>query len=289
MIFILLSVLFNAAIFVVFKLFDKYKIDTFQAIVINYYFAFTVAFFSSENRFSVIKTPSEDWFYGALFLGFLFITLFYIMGLTAQKLGMSVVAVAGKMSVVIPVLFGLIMYHESAGIFKIIGIVLALIAVYFASHKDAKLKIDKSLLVLPFTLFIGSGILDTTLKYVQKMYVSNEQTSVYLSVIFLVAGVLGSLLLSFFIIRKKSVLSLNNLFGGLILGVVNYFAMFFLLKALQSKHLDSSTVFTMNNVAIVLFSTLLGVLFFKEKLSKMNLFGIILAIISIFLITFSVD
>lgn len=68
MIFILLSVLFNAAIFVVFKLFDKYKIDTFQAIVINYYFAFAVAFFSSENRFSVIKTPSEDWFYGALFL-----------------------------------------------------------------------------------------------------------------------------------------------------------------------------------------------------------------------------
>ncbi len=288
MIFILLSVFFNTAISVVFKLFDKYKIDTFQAIVINYYFAFTVAFFSSENRFSMVKTPSEDWFYGALFLGFLFITLFYVMGLTAQKLGLSVVAVAGKMSVVIPVLFGLIMYHERAGILKLTGIVLALIAVYFASHKEAKLKIDKSLLLLPFTLFIGSGILDTTLKFVQKSYVSNEQTSVYLSVIFLVAGVLGSILLLYFVLIKKAVLTIKNVFGGLVLGIVNYFAMFFLLKALQSNHLDSSTVFTMNNVSIVLFSTLLGLLLFKEKLSKMNVFGIALAIISIFLITFSV-
>jgi len=288
MYFIILSVLLNASIFVVFKGFERFKIDTFQAIVINYYFAFIVAYFSSDINFSISKTPHEDWFFGAVFLGFLFISMFYVMGLTAQKLGMSVVAVAGKMSVVIPILFGLYVYKENLNFIKFIGILLALVAVYFTSYKEKKIELKKSILYLPFILFIGSGVLDTTLKYIQKSYVSNDETSIYLSVIFLIAGILGSLLLLYFLINKKSKLSLNNLIGGIALGFVNYFAMYFLLKALQTKGLDSSTVFTINNVAIVLFSTILGILFFKEKLSKKNIIGIVLAILSIFMITFSI-
>ena len=286
--FIILSVLLNASIFVIFKLFDKYKVDTFQAIVINYYFAFIVAYFSSDIQFSITQTPTEKWFLGAVFLGFLFVTLFYVMGLTAQKLGMSVVAVAGKMSVVIPVLFGLFVYNESLGFIKVIGIALALIAVYFTSHKENKLTVNKAVLFLPFILFFGSGILDTTLKYVQKMYVSDNENSVYLSVIFLVAGILGTIALLYLLYKKQSKLNFKNLFGGVFLGVVNYFAMYFLLKALQANGLESSTVFTINNVSIVLFSTLLGLMFFKEKLSKMNIFGILLAVVSIFMITFSI-
>lgn len=289
MIYIFLSILLNAFIFVVFKLFDRYKIDTFQAIVINYYIAFSIAYFSSEVSFSFVQTPTEKWFSGALFLGFLFITLFYVMGLTAQKMGMSVVAVSGKMSVVIPVLFGLFVYNESAGLIKITGIILALIAVYFSSYKERTAQIDSTVLYLPFILFIGSGVLDTTLKFVQKSYVANEETSVYLSVIFLVAGVLGSLLLSYFLLNKKTTLRLKNLIAGTVLGFVNYFAMFFLLKALQTKGLESSVIFTVNNVSIVLFSTLLGLVFFKEILSKKNIFGIVLAIISILMITLSIN
>ena len=286
--FIILSVLLNASIFVIFKLFDKYKVDTFQAIVINYYFAFIVAYFSSDIQFSITQTPTEKWFLGAVFLGFLFVTLFYVMGLTAQKIGISVVAVAGKMSVVIPVLFGLFVYNESLGFIKVIGIALALIAVYFTSHKENKLTVNKAVLFLPFILFFGSGILDTTLKYVQKMYVSDNENSVYLSVIFLVAGILGTTFLLYLLYKKQSKLNIKNLFGGLFLGIVNYFAMYFLLKALQTNGLESSTVFTINNVSIVLFSTLLGLMFFKEKLSKMNIFGILLAVVSIFMITFSI-
>ena len=286
--FIILSVLLNASIFVIFKLFDKYKVDTFQAIVINYYFAFIVAYFSSDIQFSITQTPTEKWFLGAVFLGFLFVTLFYVMGLTAQKIGISVVAVAGKMSVVIPVLFGLFVYNESLVFIKVIGIALALIAVYFTSHKENKLTVNKAVLFLPFILFFGSGILDTTLKYVQKMYVSDNENSVYLSVIFLVAGILGTIALLYLLYKKQSNLNFKNLFGGVFLGVVNYFAMYFLLKALQVNGLESSTVFTINNVSIVLFSTLLGLMFFKEKLSKMNIFGILLAVVSIFMITFSI-
>ncbi|MEQ8422363.1 MAG: EamA/RhaT family transporter, partial [Arenibacter algicola] len=41
-----------------------------------------------------------------------------------------------------------------------------------------------------------------------------------------------------------------------------------------------------NNVAIVMFSTLLGVVLFKERISIKNWMGITLAIISILLVAF---
>jgi len=46
MLYLLLSVLFSSAIFIVFKLFDTYKINTLQAIVFNYFTAFTIGILS---------------------------------------------------------------------------------------------------------------------------------------------------------------------------------------------------------------------------------------------------
>ena len=63
--------------------------------------------------------------------------------------------------------------------------------------------------------------------------------------------------------------------------------MYYLLKALNHESLESSTLFTVNNVAIVMISTVLGLLVFKESISKTNWFGIVLAIVSIVLVTLS--
>lgn len=287
MIYIILSVLVNTLLFIIFKLFDKYKVDTFQAIVVNYFFAFAVANWTSDSHFSITQTPKEDWFWGAVFLGFLFITIFNVLAKTAQKLGLSVVAVASKMSVVIPVLFGLFIYHETAGLYKITGIILALVAVCFTSVNESK-TFNKSYIYLPIILFLGSGTLDATLKYVEKMYVAENETKIYTSVIFLTAFILGVLFLGIQLIIGKAKLKMRNFYAGIILGVPNFYSIYFLLKALQTKGLESSTLFTINNVSIVLFSTVVGFLLFKEKLSKKNVFGIALAIISIILITFSV-
>ena len=48
--------------------------------------------------------------------------------------------------------------------------------------------------------------------------------------------------------------------------------------------MESSTAFTLNNVGIVILSTLFGLFIFKEKLISKNWFGIIIAIVSIILI-----
>ena len=84
--------------------------------------ALSFGLFTSNISLAVTEIPEQPWFLGAFCLGFLFITGFNIMGITAQRNGLSVASVAGKMSVVIPIVFGVFVYNESVGFVKVIGI-----------------------------------------------------------------------------------------------------------------------------------------------------------------------
>lgn len=285
MIYLLLSILASTLIFVIFTLFGKYKINTLQAIVFNYFTAFTTGILSSTKTITVNEIINEDWFYGALFLGFLFIAIFNVMALTAQRNGLSVASVASKMSVVIPIVFGLYAYNESLSIVKTIGILLALFAVYLTSVKAKTGKVSFKNLWLPILLFFGSGTIDTTIKYIETTYVSDNGIPIFSATIFAIAGIIGIIIISAEAIKGKFKLDLKSVFGGIILGIVNYYSIYMLLKALQVDSFESSSIFTINNVAIVMLSTLIGLAFFKEKLSIKNWSGIAIAILSIVLVT----
>lgn len=287
MTYLVLSVLVSSLLFVIFKLFDVFKINTLQAIVVNYIVAFLFGLSTSEASVSVGEIPNQTWFLGAVFLGMLFISVFNIMGLTAQKNGLSVASVAGKMSVVIPILFGIFAYQESVGPVKIIGILLALVAVYLSSAKNDGASVEFKNLLLPLLLFFGSGLIDTTLKFIEKNYVSETHIPVFLATVFGSAFVFGSLVVLIQFLTQKVQFSFKNLGAGIVLGIVNYYSMEFLMKAFKTN-MESSTLFTINNVGIVLLTTLFGLLFFKEKLITKNIIGIGLAVISIILITFAV-
>jgi multidrug transporter EmrE-like cation transporter len=51
------------------------------------------------------------------------------------------------------------------------------------------------------------------------------------------------------------------------------------------EDLESSTLFTINNVGIVTLSTVVGLVLFKENMSTKNWLGIGIAIIAIILVT----
>ena len=284
MIYLVLSVVFSTSLFVIFKYFEIFKVDTLKAIVVNYIVAFTLGFLLSENAISITEIPNQSWFGGALFLGLLFVSIFFVMALTAQRNGVSVVSVAGKMSVVIPIIFGVILYNESLPFVKIFGILLAVIAVYLASVKDNSEKHEKAGLLLPIILFLGSGTIDTTLKYVQNNYVAENEVAIFSGSLFGFAAFFGLLILIVKTIKKPESFGMKNLIAGIVLGVPNYYSIVFLIKALQTKGFESSTLFTINNVGIVVVSTIVGLILFKEKFSLKNKIGILLAITGIVLV-----
>ncbi|WP_034921221.1 EamA family transporter [Gillisia sp. CAL575] len=285
MIYLLLSILSSSIIFVVFKLFKRFEINTLQAIIVNYFIACSVGYFGFVEDANIREIPTKPWFYGTLILGLLFIIVFNLAAITTQRSGLSVVSVATKMSVAIPVLFGILYFNESTGILKILGIILALIAVYLSSIKaKSGIAIKKKNLLYPILVFIGSGLIDTLIKFIESGYVNKNDVALFSSTIFSVAGTIGILVLIFQGITGKLKITVRNIIGGIALGIPNFFSIYFLVMALRNNGFESSTIFTINNVAIVLVSTILGIILFKEKLIPKNWIGIILAVISILLV-----
>lgn len=281
-----LSVLFSSLIFVIFKLFNTYKVETLYAIIANYVVACIVGLLYYQGEISVVDIPQKPWFWGTFSLGLLFILVFNLMAAASQRNGVAVASVATKMSFVLPVLFGVYVYQEQLSAIKVLGMILALAAVYFASAKDKSASISKSSLLLPILVFIGSGLIDTSLKYIQESYIDEKEFAIFSSTVFASAAIIGIVFILLQTIKKPLKVNFRNILGGIVLGVPNYFSIYFLLRALQNDTLNSASIFTINNVAIVMFSTLLGIVLFREKISVKNWGGIILAVISILLVAF---
>ncbi|PCI36035.1 MAG: hypothetical protein COB60_00575 [Flavobacteriaceae bacterium] len=286
---LLFSVLLTGVLFLVFKGFKKYKIDNLQAIIVNYAVAFSIGFVLSKSSVSFQDIPNQPWFLGAVVLGVLFVTVFNVLALTTQKFGFSVVSVASKMSLVVPVIFAVYMYGDRLNELKVLGLIFALLAVYFITKKnDEHQSFDKKQLYLPLVLFVGAGVLDTMLKYIETTYVNPSEFELYTATIFMMAGSFGLLfvLLKKLFFKGEIVLNYKNVIAGICLGVPNFFSIYYLLRALNTPKISSATIFTINNVSVVLLATIIGVLFFKEKLSKLNWLGAILSIIAILLFYF---
>jgi len=287
-IYLVLSVLSSTLIYMVFKIFRSFNINVLNALIVNYVTAAVFGFSLQSTSVDLASLPSFNWFVPAAFLGIFFICIFYLMAMTTEKHGMSVVSVASKMSLSIPVVFVIFYFSEVVTAIKIIGILFALISVYLVSSGEGEgLKFKFKTLLLPFAVFLGSGIIETSIKILQQDYVPSVETPVFSASIFLFAALTGSVIFIVRLVRKKVFIGIKDILAGVALGIPNYFSIYFLIEALRNPNLDSSVVFVINNVSIVLLSTLVGVLLFKEHLVRKNKIGILIAIISIVLVALS--
>ncbi|MGM0636312.1 MAG: EamA family transporter [Bacteroidota bacterium] len=288
MIYLILSIISSSLIYVVFKFLGRFKVKTLHALIFNYFTAFLLGLALQSKMINPIHLPEKSWFLGSIILGVLFIVVFTFMVRTTQEMGMSVVSVASKMSVAVPVIFVIFYYSEPVNALKIIGILLALVAVYLVSLKNKKgLKFKSSYIWLPFVVFLGSGTIESSLKFLEEAYVPNSEIATFSATIFLFAAITGVIVYFYQSIKKSMHIKTKAIIGGVCLGIPNYFSIHFFIQALKSNIFDGSIIFIINNVAIVLLSTLIGILVFKETLLKKNWIGILFAILSIIIVYFS--
>lgn len=288
MIYLALSILITVLVFVILKEFERYQLDNFQAIVVSYFVAFGIGVWFSKADFSISYLIEKEWVYGAMLISTLFIIVFNLMAITAQKGGLSVMTVAGKMSMVIPIMAGVVMYNEGLGLLKIIGIVLALAGVWFTCKKEGSQQFDKKLWYLPFFIFIGGGLADTLLNHMQTKLVPEHEFDVFSTSLFLFCGLIGLIVFVIKLLLGSLKLSLKSWIGGLILGVPNYFSIYYLVKALSQKQFGTALIFSANNLLVVLFSVLIGLWLYKEKLSKLNYIGLGLSLLAIVFLYFAI-
>ena len=292
MVYLALSILSSTAIFVVFKLIDRYKVFTLSAILVNYATACIAGFFLSSNNPFTLSAVNSNWFPTAIIIGILFIVMFYIIGKSTQTAGVAVTSVAAKMSVIFPIAFS-IWYdtNDSLTILKIVGLLTALFAVYLTVYQKHSVKLNPRTIVLPVVLFIGMGIVDSFLKFAQSTYINNDIKSIFSTWVFAFAGLSGLFVVLFNGKAAKGLLSIKAWLLGVLLGVVNFGSMFFLISALN--HTDISTgqqamgsvVFGIINIGIVALGVLTGFIVFKERPSRVNWVGIGLSVFAIYILS----
>ncbi|MTI22190.1 hypothetical protein E1176_14255 [Fulvivirga sp. RKSG066] len=286
---ILLCVLMNVGIFVCFRMFGVLKLNTLQAIVFNYITCVvTGLIFIGDMQLVSSVSTSDTWIYIAMGLGGIFIGTFYLMAITTQKFSITVSSIATKMSLVIPVLFSLLVLgiqSKDYTFFNYSGMFLAVVAILLSSYKEKKIKteaISGFELALPILIFVLGGIIDSSINYTNHVFLSTKEEAIFPVFVFASASVIGIIIL----MVQKQTIKLGNVLGGVTLGVVNYFSIYFLITSLSAFENDGAMVYPLMNVGIIIFGAIVSVIFFKEKISKLNFAGLVLALISIILISY---
>jgi len=275
--------LFNILI-IVFKMFERYKVDNLQGLIVNYLTAAGCSYFFLEQDFSLNHVLNSEWIYHAMIIGTLFIIVFNFYAFGTQKIGISITTLANKISLIIPVCAALILYpeKESFTILKGIAFFLALVGIYLSTTKSGRLTFNNKYIWIIILVFIGQGVSDAIFNdFAQKF--PNEGGYLFFMTLFFFASISGILILSGKSIISNNTLQLKSLFWGIIFGIPNFFSLVFFLKALNDKELSSSIVFPLVSMGVIVSSSIIGMILFKEKLSKNNWIGILLSICAIYI------
>lgn len=278
---LILSIVCNAGLYVIFKLFERFKVRAFEAIVINYFTALGFGLLMVPNLNSAITDLFEfdTWALGGLGMGLFFISIFYLTAITAQRVGVSVATIASKMSLALAViLFALVDPSEPLTITKSAAIIFAIGGVIFSTLSDDIKQFQFKQLGLPLMVLLGSTLVDFSIAHFSKFPHNDNQMALFSCLPFFTSGVIGIIALFIKYLKSKSTPTSRDLIGGIVLGCVNYGSIYFLVKVYDSGLWPRSILLPINNLSVVLLAAVIAFLFFKEKFTLINILGILLSI-----------
>ena len=279
MMYLVIAVLCSVAVSVLLKILRQKNIDIRQTIVAGYPVAFLLTWFLLTPDVSGISTLGNAWGI-ILALGILLPTVFIILGRAIASVGMVATDAAQRLSLIIPIIAAFLLFDEVLTGTRVLGLVLGFLAlgalVYRPKHTGGGENASMSPPVArtPLWLFgvwAGYGIVDILFKQVAK------QGTAFPLTLFVSFGVAGLLLLIYLLVTRVRWQG-NALAAGLLLGALNMGNIYAYVRAHQVLSDSPSIVFTGMNVGVIAVATLIGVAVFKERISRINVLGLLLAI-----------
>lgn len=285
MLYLLAAIVGSSSLVILLKMFDVKGVNTHVGITVNYIVGAVLSFIFAPVRLPVSEILSANWLWIAVVIGALFSLSFVVYALSAQRSGVAITTISGRAAVVIPVVFAFVVLNEQATMVKVAMLVLILLAMVLILKKDGpreenKIAASKWLILLPIVVFLFNGVNDTFVQYAQKaMIPSADLIPVFSATMFVAGAITGAI--TFVVSCRKHPHRPNGkdvLWGGL-LGFMNWVCMFGVFYALDQ--IDGSVFYPLYYSGAIVMSTLVGVLAFREKLSRTNYIGIAIAIAAI--------
>lgn len=288
MLYLILCVLLNSILAVLLKLYSNFNVNLFQAIIFNYWVCVITGCVFIGYMPLTYQNIQQPWYPFSIIAGVGFVFVFNIFALGTQWCGINAATIANKISLVIPFICSIYLYNEPITATSVLAILMSFPAIYYsttqANTTTKKSDINKNTFLL-LVLFMSSGFLDALMKYLEYNFLHDVSQEPILTIfIFFNAGIIGSIILIILLILKKAKFAWRNVLAGIILGIPNYFSIYFFIKMLSSNFLNSAKLIPLNNICIMLCSSAFALLIVKEKLAKKQIVGLILTIIVILLL-----
>lgn len=196
-----------------------------------------------------------------------------------EKGGMAIYSIflmSGGM--LLPYFFGVLFLNEVISVYRIIGVLIILAAVFIANK--TKYSFPASFYVLCALIFIFNGFVSITSKYhqVNTTYFAVDNTSFVMYTGF-TKFILSSVALAFCKKDKKALSFNTNKSYLAILGGAVACGLSFTLQLIGAKELPATVLYPLITGGTLIFSAVSGLVFFKEKISRPQLISISLCVI----------
>lgn len=274
MTYLFISILASVAVSVLLKVARNRHIAIDQAVAVNYLVAIALTFILFTPKFNAGSVYFAHW---RLFvaLGLLLPGVFLIMGQAVRTVGIIRADAAQRLSLLIAIIAAFTLFGDTLNVVKAIGITLALVALIMIVIKPGYGKRGGSLWLL--AVWLGYGVIDILFKQLATTGLAFTDT---LLVSFMIAAVF---MFTTLLIRGTR-FTLSSILGGLVLGMLNFTNIYTYIRAHQVLHNQTALVFTTMNIGVIILATIIGTLILREKLSRANLIGLIVAITAITLL-----
>lgn len=281
MAYLLLAAICSVLVSVLLKLARRFGVDVGQAIAWNYVVAAAASALVFAPAPAVLRTAAVA-SPALLGLGVLLPTIFLALAGSVRHAGIVRSEVAQRLSLLLSLLAAFVLFGEPLSATKGAGIVVGFTAlaslVWRRPRTDEAGPAGAGRWVYPLLVFLGFGVIDVLFKRVAQ---AGVPLGAALLAMFALALLVALALQGWRLARARVWPDARSLAAGVLLGLANFANILFYLRAHQALPGRPALVFAGMNLGAVVLGALVGLLGFRERLSRLNLAGLALALLAI--------
>ncbi|HET8897647.1 MAG TPA: EamA family transporter [Rhodanobacteraceae bacterium] len=280
MIYVIASVVMSVLVSVLLKLAPARRVDIGQAVAWNYLIAGAATVLLLQPDWTRLASAAVPWLAVAV-LGVLLPTIFLALAASVRHAGIVRSDAAQRLSLVLPLVAAFAWFGETLTPLKLGACALGLLALLGMLWRDAGRRgtaSGRAGWLWPLLVFCGFGVIDILFKRVAAagLPLASSLTLIFALALLVAMGL---------VLARRARFTARSLLAGVLLGLLNFGNIYFYLKAHRALPQNPSLVFAGMNLGVVVLGAVVGLLLFRERLSRLNLAALALALLAIGLLT----
>ena len=276
--FLILAMACSASMAIVMRLFRTSQNNRYGMILGNYLTCASVGFLLIAEKSVLLHACPATYFCGVIG-GVLFVLSLVCIQSGISLSGAILTSAFSKLGLLVPLFLSIVFFHEKPTFLQAAGLAAVLIS-FLIMNGSAKQSGSTHLFFMIIVL-ISNGMSDSMAKIYSTVGLQQEETA-YMFLVFLSAAVLTVFLLLAETAKTGKKAARKDLAAGILIGIPNYFSAVFLLRALRT--VPAVIAYPVFSTGTILLVTAVSYFLFHERLSRRQIAGLCLILVSLVLL-----